>query len=267
MDSLGPQKEFDALLAERDFLRGRLGELATERDNCTQIEARNLVALYYKEIGCIEVDCLRVEMACARVKREIEFITAALNRGGLWDYEEITRALDKEFAEWQQRIAAETTKLEAAQRRLAALMSPEDHTRFQKLYRKLVKELHPDIHPARHPRLAPLWDRLQRAHCNGDIAEFELIGILLRDEQAEAPPSSLDVLRKEIGGLKTSVEGLLKALFDLRRAYPFTLADLLNDSALIEDRKKSLSDKLRALSAREVALRDQLNELMDGASP
>jgi len=51
MDSLGPQKDFVALLAERDFLRGRLGELAAERENCLLNEGKNLTALYYEKLG------------------------------------------------------------------------------------------------------------------------------------------------------------------------------------------------------------------------
>jgi len=214
----------------------------------------------------LEVDCLRVEIGCARLKREIEFITAALNRGGTWNYEEITGALDKEFEEWQQRVAAEAANLQAARERLASLMTPQDAARIQKLYRQLVKELHPDIHPDRHPCLAPLWHRLQRANGNGDVAELELLELLLREERPEAPPSSFEVLESEIMTIKTRVQDIIQSLFDLRQAHPFTLAQLLNDPVLLEDKKKSFSEKLGGLSTREAALRDQLNTLMDGGS-
>lgn len=212
------------------------------------------------------MECLTLEITCARLKREIALITAAQNRGGAWNYDEITSTLDKEFEEWQQRVAAESAKLEAARERLSSLMNLQDATRFQKLYRQLAKELHPDIHPERHPRLGPMWDRLQRGYANGDLAELELLEILLKDEAAESPPSSMEILRQEIATLKTQSQSLVEALFTLRQTHPFTLAALLNDLQLIEEKKSPLLAKRDSLADRKIALSDVLNKLLDGHS-
>lgn len=245
------------------MLCDRLGELSAERENCLHTEGPNLHSIYYQQVGYLEVACLQIELECARIKREIELITAAINSGAAWDYEKITAQLDKEFEEWQQRVAKEVKALDKAKARLANLMKPEDSAKIQKLYRSLVKELHPDVQPTRHPRLRPLWDRLQKAYQHSDIAEMELIEFLIRDEHPVAPPSSLEELHKDIEYLKTKCKLLVDALFKIRQTFPFTLADLLSDPVGLAEKQKALEEKLQPLEQRRTALKAHLNTLLD----
>ncbi len=261
--SLGSNPEYQKLLKERDFLSGQLGDLSAERENCLHSEGPNIQSLYYEKAGHLEVACLKAELECARIKREIELITSAVNSGSAWDYEKITSQLDQEFQEWQQRVAGQVRALEEAKERLSHLMKPEESEKLQKLYRSLVKQLHPDVQPTRHPRLRPLWDRLQRAYQNSDIEEMELIGLLIKDEQTVEPPSSVEELHKEIESLKTKCKSLVDALFKIRETFPFTLADLLSDPVGLAEKQKALEEKLRPLEERRTALLAHLNSLLD----
>ena len=261
---LGPNEEFERLLRERELLRVKLAELSSERETCLCVEGPNLQSLYYEKIGYLEVACLSAEMECARCKREIELITAATNRGTSWDYEEISRILDREFADWQAKVALEIKAVEKAKLRLSNLMNPESSKKFRELYRSLVKELHPDLHPTRHPRLRPLWDRLQRAYQAGDFEELELIAALLGGEEAVTLPASQELLREEIKLLKAKCKILIDALFSIRQKFPFTLADLLSDPVLLEAKQTTLQEKLHMSKDRRTALRSQLNLLLDG---
>jgi hypothetical protein len=260
---LGSNPEFEKLHQEREFLCGRLGELSAERENCLHTEGPNLHSIYYEKVGHLEVACLKTEFECARIKREIELITAAVNSGKSWDYEAITVQLDKEFQEWQQRVAKEMRTMEEARERLSSLMKPEDAEKFQKLYRSLVKQLHPDVQPQRHPRLRPLWDRLQRAYQGSDIDEMELIQILIKDEKPVATPGSVEELSKEIESLTEKCKLLVTALFTLRQTFPFTLAELLSDPVALADKKKTFEGMLRSLAQRKTELSSHLNTLLD----
>lgn len=261
--TLGSNPEFEKLLKERELLCTQLGELSAERENCLHTEGPNLHSIYYQKVGHLEVSCLKLELECARIKREIELITAAINSGAAWDYEKITAQLDQEFEEWQQRVAKEVKALDEAKVRMAHLMKPEDSAKIQKLYRLLVKELHPDVQPTRHPRLRPLWDRLQKAYRHSDYAEMELIELLIRDEQAVALPSSLEELHADIEYLKTKCKLLVDALFKIRQTFPFTLADLLSDPVGLADKQKELEEKLIPLEQRRTVLKAHLNTLLD----
>ena len=264
--SLGSNPEFQKLLQEREFLCGRLAELSADRENCRHTEGPNIHSLYYEKVGHLEVTCLKVEFESARIKREIELITAAVNSGKTWDYDAITSTIDKEFLEWQQRVTMEINALEDAKRRLAGLMKPEDSVRFQKLYRTLVKQLHPDIQPDRHPRLRPLWDHLQAAYRNGDMAELELVEVLMKDEQSVKSDSSVEELQKEINSLTEKCKALVTAIFELRQAFPFTLANLLSDPVALNEKKLALETKLKALEQRKADLSTHLNILLDSKS-
>lgn len=261
--TLGSNPEFEKLLKERDLLCNQLGELSAERENCLQTEGPNLHSIYYQKVGHLEVSCVKLELECARIKREIELITAAINSGAAWDYEKITAQLDQEFDEWQQRVANEVKALDEAKERLAHLMKPEESVKFQKLYRSLVKELHPDVQPTRHPRLRPFWDRLQRAYQHSDYAEMELIELLIKDEQPVSAPGTLEELQKDIEYLKTKCKSLVDALFKIRQTFPFTLADLLSDPVGLAEKQKALEDKLQPLEQRRTVLLAHLNALLD----
>ena len=264
--SLGSNLGFEDLAKERDLLQGKLGELSAERDTCLNVEGPNLQSLYYQKIGHLEVACLSAEMECARLKREIELITAATNRGSSWDYEEITKKLDEEFAEWQAKITKEFKALDEAKERLANLMPPADAKKFRDLYRSLVKELHPDVHPDRHPRLRPLWDRVQRAYLASDLEEMELIRILLADESTDTSPVSIDILRSEVRRLKLKCQTLIDELFTIREKFPFTLAALLSDPVQMTEKHKLAEEKLHLLGKKRDGLKTHLSVLLDGTA-
>jgi len=257
----GSDPEYEKLLRERELLCSHLTALSVQREECLYIDGPNLEGLYYQKVGHLEVAYLQIELQCARLKREIELITAAVQSGAAWD--EITTWLDDEFEIWQQRVAKQVHTLEEARARPVNLIKPEDSDKIRTLYRSLVPQLHPDLQPARHPRLRPLWDRLQRAYRSGDLPEMEHLALLIKDAEPAPPSGSGAELLKEIKSLKTQINRLADALNKIRKAFPFTMADLLNDPVGLAEKQETFAEKLRPLEQRRTALLAQRNNLLN----
>jgi len=256
-----PDPEQVALGQRRALLRNQLAKLYEERAFATGTEGPNLLSLYYREVGYLEVECLKLDLHIARNLREIECITAALNRDEPFDATAIHRQVEEEFLEWQARINEETRKLAEARDRISSLMGPEETAEIRKRYRALVMQLHPDIHPERHPAMRNLWERLQSAYTLGDLAEIRLIENLVAADLPDSNDAVADPIQEEITRLQELCKMLIDHLAEIRRQPPHTFRDLLEDPSALTTKKKALETKQLALGKREAALREYLAHL------
>ncbi len=250
---------------ENGLLREELTALLAEAHDLVHTVKPNLLAIYQTRIGKWELDLLRVRLEYARLKRQVELVQASLNVGEKPDLVAIEGQLELEFLQWQQRLAEAVGTLEAAEKRLKHLLSPEDSRELKKLYYALVKKLHPDVNPNLTPEQQRLWPRVQEAYEAADIQELRALTLLAEKNAAVAPPpKSLDRLRQNQQTLEKQIHATLKEMEQIQSQPPFTLQATLDDSGWVESRRRELEVQTETLRIQRDALTAHLKILLSG---
>ena len=207
---------------------------------------------------------MRIEIEGSRMKREIEMIRAAQNRGADWDYAVIQSQLDAEFASWQHKLQEEQARLTDALNRNSRRLSAEEALALQKLDRELVKRLHPDLNPSIHPERMPLWHRLQDAYGRADLEELRMVELLLGNAPGEETSSSnSEVLKEELERLRKKMAALIEQFESQRKIYPFILKEVLDDPKRMDSLRADLDEKIRIMTQRRDSLAAHLQALLD----
>ncbi len=262
---LNHHPDIQRLTEENDLLREELTRLLTEADDLVKIAKPHLLAQYQSKVGAWELKRLKAQCEAARLKRQIEMVQAALNRGSRPDPVGIEQQLDKEFAEWQAKVAETARRVAAAGEYLKHLMPPEDAREFRKLYYAMVKKLHPDLNPNLTENRKRFWNRVQTAYENGDLVEMRALALLVEKEEkaaADAPPSSLEKLRRDQTTLQKQIGEMLKRIEGIESHPPFTLRKQLADETWVAAQRSVLEKHTAAFQAQCTALAGQLRILL-----
>jgi hypothetical protein len=126
--------EIQRLTDENALLREELTSLLTEADDLIHTIKPNLLALYQTKIGLWELRALRAQFETARLKRKIELVQAALNRGEKPDLTAIEGQLELDFLSWQLKLKEAQERIQAAEARLKKLLSPADDREIKTFY-------------------------------------------------------------------------------------------------------------------------------------
>ncbi len=190
----------------------------------------------------------QLEVDAARLKREIDLIQQAVNRGEEPDHAAIDRTLTDEFAEWLERLAAAAESYSRQRGVLDHLLDPQRATRLRKAFRALVKRLHPDLHPDQPAHHVELWHRAMSAYDGTDLDSLEAIEVISREPAAPtaAPstPDSLDTLASEVENLQNQLRRLLEQLAAQRKTWPLDQLTLLSDPAATSTRQQQLDQRI-----------------------
>ncbi|MCX6908723.1 MAG: J domain-containing protein [Verrucomicrobia bacterium] len=255
--------DIQRLTEENDLLREELTRLLTEADDLVNITKPHLLAQYQSKVGGWELKRLKAQCEAARLKRQIELVQAALNRGARPDLVAIERQLEKEFVEWQAKVAEAARQVAAAENYLKHLMSPEDDREFRKLYYALVKKLHPDPNPNLTENRKRLWHRVQSAYESGDLVELRALALLVEKEgPVAAAPGSLEKLQRDQATLQKQINEMLKRIERIESQPPLTLRKQLADEAWVAARRREMEEQTAAFQAQGVALAGQLRILL-----
>jgi hypothetical protein len=228
--------EYEALQEETLRLQSELAHALAELDQWQTQTRPYLYALYQHKIGHVELSCFRVQCKAEWLRRFIEHVQAARNRGATPIIEHIEAELQSELSEYWTGLREAAAKLEAAQRLLGGLMSPEESLEFRRLYYRLVKRLHPDVNPSLTAREQLFWRRVQSAHEAGDLAGLRAIWQGVEVLPAGNEPGRIDDLRGRRQRLLDEIGRVRARLADLERQPPFDLRDKLTDDAWVQGR-------------------------------
>lgn len=253
-----------ALAAEVAALREELAALLAEVDELVEVVRPNLLALYQVRLGPAELELLAARYEVARVKRAIDLAQAALNAGKKPDPARIEARLEREAAEWTERLEAAAKKLKAAAEHLKGLLSPEDSAELRKLYLILVKKLHPDLHPDLTDEEKKLWHKVQQANRLNDLPGMRALVALVEGKIAPKESPAMDALEHEKKVLAKHVETQKKKIAEIRAKPPFTWERQLNDEAWVKARCEKLSAEAEELRRQAEGLKPHLELLMAG---
>ena len=266
MDSLALSNDYTALLKEAERLRAVLSSKILERDNLVLIECKNLSVRYYTTIGVYEYKVFEKYCAIQRIKRKIELIQMYLNRDEAVYIPAVEAQLDKEYAEYAQRLDDFLNDINTADDlSRCGCLSPEETAELKKLYRRIVKRLHPDLNPNVTERQLELFHKAVDAYENGDLESLRTIDFLIDSvDTIDLSESSVDRLKEQIQCCKENIERLEAEMREVRSSFPYNKKDILEDEVRINDEieelKKALENYREIYAAYEQRLKTILGD-------
>jgi hypothetical protein len=259
--------EIARLRSENGLLRDELVALFFEEEELLHVVRPNILRLREISIGAWELRLIEADVRLRRLRRKIEEIRAATRLGHSADLAEIEQRLDREFAEWQQRIRTRIESINATKQTLEHLMTDADAAEFNSLYRGLVKKLHPDLSPDPRPETTALWARVREAHSRHDFAALRALELIARDMAGPSEPQTGPSLANEQTRLKNRVKETVEHLSKIRKQHPFTLEKLLLDNVWVAQQRDELNGESSLLERQATLLEIELAKLLPAISP
>lgn len=197
------------LESEIERLRMSLAEAIRKLTYMQEVEGPHLRLLYVQQLGEIQVEVMELQAEIAILRRQIDAITARLNRG-----EAVTRKwldglqekVSREIAELLEEVLRRKNECREAERALEGFeeVERERNMKLKAIYRELCRALHPDMGVADRAVFAVWWDEIQLAYARGDLEQLESIALAL-GVRSPAVGSSPDLAGAVVGGGSGSV--------------------------------------------------------------
>lgn len=265
--TLGPHPAVARLQEQNALLREELVHLLTEAHDLVHTVKPNLLALYQTRIGVWELKQFWTQCQAARLRRRLEMIQGALNRGQWPDLQAIDALLEAEFEAWTTKLRLEGQRIAAAECRLRHLLTDEQDHDLKKLYYGLVKKLHPDLNPALTEDQKRFWLRVQDAYEAADLEELRALLILAdRSPVPATQANSLDRLTTEQQTLDHQIQRLLQEIESMQHSPPLTLRAQLTDPIWVAQRCGEIRVEIDRFEKRCAALQAQITLLTGGDS-
>lgn len=281
--------EAESLRIEIMRLRSEVLDLTAERDRLKYRVCPAILADYNRRIGQLELEIMEAVLRARKLRRMIEVLQAARNRGEDPDYEEAVRTADSEYRAYEQEVheKAEEYRNASAGRSCGQAASDEEDTengeeedlqgadRYDRedkeelgaLYRRIMKELHPDVNPDITPEELDLLHQAMEAYKNGDIETLRKIAAILDGRSIEDKViEEVDQLRRIRDDLAFLKESLLAEIEDIKTSFPYTLKDFLNNKEAVRKKQEELRETLARWQEQEKVLQERLDQLHTAGS-
>ncbi len=236
--------DFEKLQTEVQKLRTELSMLVLERDDLRFTECRNIEMTYMLKLGALEYKAFETQCAFLRLRRKLEMIQARLNRQERIDIQAIESSLDTEFADFQEKLNEQISRMnDAIERSHSEFLSADDAAELKKLYRRIVKALHPDLHPDISEEKIALFDNAVKAYERGDLTALRIIDAMVSESPLpEAHEDAMQELIKERDRLKALLDSIRNSIERIKSEYPYTMKELISDEQKITLRREELED-------------------------
>ena len=251
------QSEAESLRLEIMRLRAEVLDLTAERDRLKYRVCPAILADYNRRIGQIELEIMEVVLRVRKLRRMIEVLQAARNRGEDPDYEEAVRTADSEYRAYEQEVHEKAEEYQGADK-----YDREDKEELGALYRRIMKELHPDVNPDITPEELDLLHQAMEAYKNGDIETLRKIAAILDGRSIEDKViEEIDQLRRIRDDLAFLKESLLAEIEGIKTSFPYTLKAFLNDREAVRKKQEELRKTLAQWQEQEKVLQERLDQL------
>ncbi len=224
------------LIKVKDGSYERYEKLLLKRDQLEKDAAQILIE-YTREFGDLLTESFEAKIACIRLKKEIAWCQAQLNRGTKIDADAMKQDIDRIMAAFYRELEdmyAETKAAKDCERISGVTMLA-----VKRIYRKLAKQLHPDINPmtAGEPKLSELWNRISIAYNANDLEELRELEVLAAAALKEAGGGRIEVV---IPDIEEKIMVLEEQINEIVVTKPYILRDILDDPEAVEAKKEEL---------------------------
>ncbi len=240
--------EHKMLHMQYDNLKKEFTELYTLKNEMLSQEEQVLTALYLTTVGQKQHQkyCLTVEIKM--ILQRISLYQAYFNRNEYPDTEAIEKKMEKQFAEYQKKIADEAKRIALAKDFLKnGFLSDGDVKKIKEVYRLIVKKLHPDINPLVTENEKDLFVKAQAAYDLCDLASLEAILLKLDLTETKTAVDPIDI-KAQVATLGEHVSKLKNLIASFEKQFPFTYRDKLADEVWIETENGKLDADIETLT-------------------
>ncbi len=238
-------------------------KLLLERDNYRCLADQYLRA-YIREFGQLMTDVFEKKISCIEKKKTIAFCQMYANRGEPVNLNALNGYITAEMAEYRKQLEAMIADNNAC--KSIGTVSESDLMKIKHIYRSIAKKCHPDIFPAtaENDKLRELWNRVVSAYNRNDLKEISELEILVSQALA-AEGGNYDNI--EIPDIDDKITELEIEINSIISTDPYRYKYLLEDDALVAEKKAELQKELEEYTAYEKDLQDILKTfLKNGAT-
>lgn len=240
----GDYTKYESLLLRRDSLKR---EALQYLNDYIRVFGELTMAVYEKQVECI------------KLKKSISFCQIAANYGKQPNKTQLEAFLQKEMAEYYQRLRQMADDNQAC--RDAKAVPEHDVLKIKKIYRDISKKLHPDISPLteKYPELLELWYRLVSAYNCNSLKEAEEIQMLINSFLERNGEEHFEITIPDINRRIAALEDEIRQIITTT---PYTYRELLDDPAAVETKKETLNEELENYRDYAEELQKILDELL-----
>ena len=233
-------------------LRMELSARITQWHQLSVIERPQLLALYDKEFGSLELQRQRIAFDSSKLFRKIELLSLKVNRGETLTAEIVglvSVIVEKEFeriASSEQRVASSEQQTSSNENGTGNEVLGTTNADLQPLYRAVVKKLHPDA-VGDDPQLKQMWERAQAAYVDKDVRQLQnLLDVLAMHDENDAITMAWGVERWKLEEKRLSQRLRMenRKLERLKREEPFSIATKIEDQDWVAQHRSDLTSEI-----------------------
>ncbi len=242
-------REYEKVLLERDSYR------------CL---AEQYLRAYIREFGQLMTDSFEKKISCIEKKKTIAFCQMYANRGEPVDLNALNDYISKEMAEYRKQFQDMINNNAACKGK--GTISESERMQIKQIYRNIAKSFHPDIFPetAKNDKLRELWDRVVSAYNRNDLKEISELEILV-SKAIESEGGNYDNI--DIPNIDDKIADVENEINTIISTDPYRYKYLLEDDALVADKKAELQGEIDEYTKYEKELQDILKTfLKNGAT-
>ena len=255
------------LLSEYDLLKTEYIKLLNDKDVLLSWGKPQLEALYVTRIGVYQIEKLQQQLQIKALKRKIELVQSAINKGNDFVVSEIEIQVAGELANAELKLMSEAAKLESAKQILTNLDTPERSAELRKIFKQMAKQLHPDANPQLTAEQMDIWHLVKDAYESGDVEKLKALQVVYEKELNQLKNGLESLTEAELSlrnnALAEGIRLLNEELKAIRSEFPFTIEQQIKDEEWVIEEATRLKKELEALKEYEKELQQHYLELID----
>lgn len=236
-----PQYEF--LSKEIERLKNDVVTIRTRIDYINNVDKPYYEGLYLSNFGELEQEINKKYYQYCLLKRKLEMIQVALNRGLTPDMNSIDTILEAQAEEYNSLLQQKAEEIKNATEKKFTSCDAESFEQKKSLYKKIVLALHPDVNPNTSEKDCVLLQEALEAFSSNDIATLDAMYAVLEVSgkiKSESCSGSMDDLQKQCDSLCKTAYELASKLKKINESFPMNQITLLSDEIFIQEKKELL---------------------------
>ncbi|MDR1651969.1 MAG: J domain-containing protein [Synergistaceae bacterium] len=254
--------DFEELYKELADLRSELASLCEELEFTNRVVIPRTQTSYLIKVGALRVELLQAQVAVMKVRRRIALLRSSIDRGKTVFEEALNYRIEREFKEWDARLAHEVSQIENAKARFSSLSPDEDEDEIRVIFRTLCRKLNPDINPDQSDEAKSLWPSVYSAYTGCDLFHLKAL-LLMADDYPDSYdlPSNIGAMREEKAALIDKMGDMTNKVRNAKQHPAFEWMELLQDPGDLATEQCRLRDEIARMRAQQVALLDMQKSL------